>query len=466
MPIKGPERYRMENVHFIAIGGSAMHNLALALKYKGLTVTGSDDKIFEPSRTRLDKEGLLPEAEGWFPEKIHAGLDGIVLGMHAKKDNPELLKAIELGLPIFSYPEFLYEQSKDKTRVVIGGSHGKTSTTSIILHVLNSLEQEVDYMVGAQLDGFDRMVKLTKEAKSIVLEGDEYLSSPLDLRSKFLLYKPHIAVLTGIAWDHVNVFPTFQSYLDTFRAFLDLIDPAGVLIYNEDDKQLVDLIAEKKRAYRLIPYTAHTSRIDNAQTILTNGSGEVPIQIFGDHNLMNLQAAFHVLTEMNISEKEMYGAIPSFSGASKRLEKLVDRPDLKVYKDFAHSPSKVEATLNAVCEQFKGWEVMVCFELHTYSSLSAGFMAEYRNTMQGMHKGLVFYNKEALRIKRLPDIAKEVVSEAFDNPELQIANRGEEVLEFVNTEFNPEAKQVWLMMSSGDFDGMIIKDMFPVVEVQ
>ncbi len=455
----------MENVHFIAIGGSAMHNLALALKHKGLTVTGSDDKIFEPSRTRLAEQGILPEQEGWFSEKIHAGLDGIVLGMHAKKDNPELLRAMELGLSIFSYPEFIYEQSKDKRRVVIGGSHGKTSTTSMILHVLNSLEEEVDYMVGAQLDGFDRMVKLTKEAKSIVLEGDEYLSSPLDLRSKFLLYKPHVAVLTGIAWDHVNVFPTFQSYLDTFRAFLDLIDPAGVLIYNEDDVELVKMVAEKERAYRLIPYTSHASRIENAQTILQTPVGEVPIQIFGAHNLMNLQAAFHVLKEMNISDEQMYATIPTFTGASKRLEKLVDRPNLMVYKDFAHSPSKVEATLSAVCEQFKGWEVMVCFELHTYSSLSAGFLAEYRNTMQGMHKGMVFYNKEALQIKRLPDIAKEVVSEAFDNPELQIANQGQEVLDFVNTEFNPEAKQVWLMMSSGDFDGLVIKEMFPVVEV-
>ncbi len=455
----------MENVHFIAIGGSAMHNLALALQHKGLTVTGSDDKIFEPSRTRLAEQGILPEQEGWFPEKIHAGLDGIVLGMHAKKDNPELLRAMELDLPIFSYPEFLYEQSKDKKRIVIGGSHGKTSTTSMILHVLNSLEVEVDYMVGAQLDGFDRMVKLTKEAKSIVLEGDEYLSSPLDLRSKFLLYKPHIAVLTGIAWDHVNVFPTFQSYLDTFRAFLDLIEPDGVLIYNEDDMELLKLVMERKRHFRLIPYSSHPSRIENAQTILNAPTGEVPIQIFGAHNLMNLQAAFHVLKEMNISDEQMYSTIGSFTGASKRLEKMVDRPNLKVYKDFAHSPSKVEATLNAVCKQFKGWEVMVCFELHTYSSLSADFLLLYQNTMEGMHKGMVFYNKEALRIKQLPDIAKEVVANAFDNPELQIANKGQEVLDFVHTEFNPEAKQVWLMMSSGDFDGMKIEEMFPAVKV-
>lgn len=451
----------MKKVHFIAIGGSAMHNLALALEHKGYTITGSDDKIFEPSRTRLKEKGLLPESEGWFPEKIHGGLDAIVLGMHAKKDNPELQKALELGLNIYSYPEYLYEQSKNKQRIVIGGSHGKTSTTSMILHVVNALGKDVDYMVGAQLDGFDRMVKLSHEAERIVLEGDEYLSSPLDLRSKFLLYKPHVAVLTGIAWDHVNVFPTFESYLDTFRAFLDLIDPSGVLIYNSDDEQLVSLVSEKERSYRLISYTAHTSRIENAETRLIRKDAEVPIQIFGDHNLMNLQAAFHVLMEMGVSEDDFYKHIPDFSGASKRLEKLIDQANLRVYKDFAHSPSKVEATLSAVCEQYTGWEVKVCFELHTYSSLSAGFLKEYRNTMHGMHKGLVFYNKEALRIKRLPNIEKSVVAEAFDNPELEIANKGQEVIDFVNREFDPNKKQVWLMMSSGDFDGMIIQDMFP-----
>ena len=197
------------NVHLIAIGGSAMHNMAIAMHKKGFNVTGSDDEIFEPSKTRLAKLNLLPAKEGWDTNNIHKGIDAVILGMHARADNPELLKAQELGLKIYSYPEYIYEQTKDKTRIVIGGSHGKTSITAMILHVLNYHKVDCDYMVGAQLDGFDTMVKLTKEAKIAVIEGDEYLSSPIDRRPKFHLYKPNIAILSGIAWDHINVFPTF-----------------------------------------------------------------------------------------------------------------------------------------------------------------------------------------------------------------------------------------------------------------
>jgi UDP-N-acetylmuramate: L-alanyl-gamma-D-glutamyl-meso-diaminopimelate ligase len=339
------------NIHFIAIGGSAMHNLALALHLKGDTITGSDDEIFEPSKSRLDAKGLLPETFGWFPEKITSNLDAIVLGMHAKADNPELLKAQELGLKVYSYPEFLYEQSKHKTRVVIGGSHGKTSITSMILHVMQYHDREVDYMVGAQLEGFDVMVKLTQDNDFIVLEGDEYLSSPIDRRPKFHLYKPNIALLSGIAWDHINVFPTYENYVEQFKIFVDSIVEGGSITYNSEDFEVVKVVQSSQNTIRKLPYYTPNYTVVNGQTFLETTEGELPVEIFGKHNLNNLAGAKWICQHMGIDEDDFYEAITTFKGASKRLEKIAESKTGVAFKDFAHSPSKVKATTQAVKEQ-------------------------------------------------------------------------------------------------------------------
>jgi len=369
------------NVHFIAIGGSAMHNLALALHNKGYQVTGSDDTIFEPSKSRLQAKGLLPETFGWFPEKITASLDAIVLGMHAKKDNPELLKAQELGLKIYSYPEFLYEQSKHKTRVVIGGSHGKTTITSMILHVMHYHNRDVDYMVGAQLEGFDVMVKLTEDNDFIVLEGDEYLSSPIDRRPKFHLYKPNIALLSGIAWDHINVFPTYENYVEQFSVFVDSIVNGGSINYNEEDLEVKRVVEASENPIRKLPYKTPEYIVEDRQTLLATPEGNLPIEVFGKHNLNNLAGAKWICQHMGIDEDDFYQAIATFKGASKRLEKIAESKNSIAYKDFAHSPSKVEATTKAVKEQYPNRTLVACLELHTYSSLNAEFLKEYKGAL-------------------------------------------------------------------------------------
>ena len=340
------------NIHFIAIGGSAMHNLAIALHNKGYHVTGSDDTIHDPSKSRLERKGLLPEAFGWFPEKITSDLDVIILGMHAKKDNPELLKAQDMGLKIYSYPEFLYEQSKDKTRVVIGGSHGKTTITSMILHVLDYNDMEVDYMVGAQLEGFETMVHLTTENEFMVLEGDEYLSSPIDRRPKFHLYKPNIALLSGIAWDHINVFPTFEGYVNQFRIFTDSLTDGGIMVYNEEDAILKEVVESSTHSIKKYEYSTPVYQIEDGVTYIDTPDGLMPLEIFGDHNLQNLAGAKWVCQHMGIDEEDFYEAIASFKGASKRLEKIAESSETVIYKDFAHSPSKVKATTEAVKKQY------------------------------------------------------------------------------------------------------------------
>ena len=338
------------NIHFIAIGGSAMHNLALALHAKGYEVTGSDDAIFEPSKSRLDAKGILPNDLGWFPEKITTNLDAIILGMHAKPDNTELNKAKDLGLKIYSYPEFLYEQSKHKTRVVIGGSHGKTTITSMILHVLNYHNKEVDYMVGAQLEGFDTMVHLTEDNDFIILEGDEYLSSPIDMRPKFHLYKPNIALLSGIAWDHINVFPTYEIYKEQFQIFTDSLTNGGIMVYNEEDSELKEIIEESTHTIKRYPYSTPKHIIKNGVTYLDTPDGDMPLEVFGEHNLQNLAGAKWICQNIGVHEASFYEAIASFKGASKRLEKIAENKinSSVAFKDFAHSPSKVEATTNAV----------------------------------------------------------------------------------------------------------------------
>ena len=361
------------NIHFIAIGGAAMHNLALALHLKGDIITGSDDEIFDPSKSRLAARGILPEIFGWFPEKITNNLDAVVLGMHAKQDNPELIKAQELGLKIYSYPEFLYEQSKHKTRVVIGGSHGKTTITSMILHVMHYHDREVDYMVGAQLEGFDVMVKLTDENDFIVLEGDEYLSSPIDMRPKFHLYKPNIALISGIAWDHINVFPTYEGYVEQFSVFVDSIVEGGSITYNIEDAEVKKVVEASENTIRKFPYKTPNYKVKNGTTLLETEEGEMPIEIFGKHNLNNLAGAKWICQQMGIDESDFYEAISTFQGASKRLEKIAASETSVAYKDFAHSPSKVSATTQAVKNQFPNRKLIACLELHTYSSLNPKF---------------------------------------------------------------------------------------------
>ena len=448
-------------IHFIAIGGSAMHNLALALEHKGYTITGSDDVIFEPSKSRLAAKGLLPDTFGWFPEKIHPQLDAVILGMHAKPDNPELKKARELELTIYSYPEFLYEQSKNKTRVVIGGSHGKTTITSMILHVLNYHDRSVDFMVGAQLEGFERMVHLTEENDFIVLEGDEYLSSPIDRRPKFHLYKPNIALLSGIAWDHINVFPTFDNYVEQFRIFVDSIVKGGSITYNEEDAEVKKVVEASENAIRKLPYTTPEYQVENGRTLLETPEGPMPIGVFGRHNLNNLAGAKWICQNMGVDEDDFYEAIASFNGASKRLEKLAEGTTSVLFKDFAHSPSKVAATTRAVKEQYPGKKLVACLELHTYSSFEPEFLKGYSGALDAADKAVVFYLPESVAIKKLAPVSPQQIASAFERSDLNILT---DASAFRDVVFDLEYKDtVLLLMSSGNYGGLDLDAMIDKV---
>ena len=440
------------NVHFIAIGGSAMHNLALALHNKGYQVTGSDDTIFEPSKSRLEAKGLLPEQFGWFPEKITESLDAIVLGMHAKADNPELLKAQELGLKIYSYPEFLYEQSKDKTRVVIGGSHGKTTITSMILHVMHYHDRDVDFMVGAQLEGFDVMVKLTEDNDFIVLEGDEYLSSPIDRRPKFHLYKPNIALLSGIAWDHINVFPTYENYEEQFKIFVDSIVRGGSINYNEEDEAVKRIVEASENPIRKLPYHTPEYTVEDGETLLETPEGPMPIEVFGKHNLNNLAGAKWICQHMGIDEDDFYEAISTFKGASKRLEKIAETNNSVAYKDFAHSPSKVSATTKAVKEQYADRTLVACLELHTYSSLNAEFLKEYKGALDAADVAVVFYSPHAVEIKKLEAVTHQQIADAFEREDLIIYTNPDDFKNYLFSQ-NFDNKAL-LLMSSGNYGGL------------
>lgn len=444
------------HIHFIAIGGSAMHNLALALHQKGDTVTGSDDEIFEPSKTRLQNAGLLPEKYGWFPEKITADIDAVILGMHAKADNPELLKAQELGVKIFSYPEYLYEHSKDKTRVVIGGSHGKTTITAMILHVLNYHNRNADYMVGAQLDGFDTMVHLTKENDFIILEGDEYLSSPIDRRPKFHLYKPNIALLSGIAWDHINVFPTFENYVEQFQIFVDSIVKGGSINYNEEDEVLKTVVENSENTIRKIGYKTPEYTVENGTTYLETTEGAMPLEVFGRHNLNNLAGAKWICQHLGVDEDDFYEAIASFKGASKRLEKIAETANFTAYKDFAHSPSKVEATTKAVKEQYPGRRLIACLELHTYSSLNPEFLTEYKGALDAADIAVVFYSPHAVEIKKLQPITQQQIAEAFQRKDLKIFTDPKDFKEYLFSQDFDDT--VLLLMSSGNYGGLDLEE--------
>ena len=439
------------NVHFIAIGGSAMHNLAIALSRKGANVTGSDDEIFEPSKTRLQNQGILPSLIGWNPEKISADLDAIILGMHAREDNPELLKAKELGIKVFSYPEYLYEQSKFKKRIVIGGSHGKTTITSMLLHVVSKLNINADYMVGAQLEGYDCMVKLTEDAPFMILEGDEYLSSPIDRRPKFHLYKPDVALLSGIAWDHINVFPTFENYVEQFDIFCHQIEQNGSLIYNQEDIEVKKLGEKYAAKINTFPYQTPKYQVTEKGTILEFEGNHYSLKIFGGHNLQNLIGAMHLGKSMGIENDEFLRTMESFTGAGKRLEKVIENENFVMFKDFAHSPSKLKATTKAVKEQFQARKVVACMELHTFSSLNKDFLPHYQGAMNQADVAIVYYNPEVVKHKKLEPISKEQVQAAFGE-NVVVMTQTSEILDFIGNQ--NWKNQVLLMMSSGNFDGI------------
>lgn len=441
-------------VHLIAIGGSAMHNMALSLHEKGYNVTGSDDEINEPSKTRLKNAGILPDIIGWFPEKITKDIDAVILGMHAREDNPELVRAKELGLKIYSYPEYIYEATKNKTRVVIGGSHGKTTITAMILHVLHYHKKEVDYLVGAQLEGFNTMVKLTNEASIAIIEGDEYLASPIDRRPKFHLYKPNIAVLSGIAWDHINVFPTFENYVSQFEIFVNLIEPNGHLFYCETDNQLC-AVAEKlgvTNHIQKIGYNIPKHRIENGVTYIEENNLNIPLQIFGNHNLMNLNAALLVCKTLGLTEAEFYEAIQSFKGASKRLELVYKNNHFAFYKDFAHSPSKLKATTQATKQQFTNRKIIACMELHTFSSLNETFLAEYDGAMNDADEAIVYFNPHTIAHKKLNPITPEQVLHYFNRKDLKVFTESQALIDYLKSKALQNS--VLLMMSSGNFDGI------------
>lgn len=444
----------MFRVHFIAIGGAAMHNLAIALHQKGTyEVTGSDDEIFEPSLSKLQKNGILPLEMGWFPEKIHHHLDAVILGMHARADNPELLRAKELKLKIYSFPEYLYEQTRTKARIVVSGSHGKTTTTAMILHVMRKLHFNVDYMVGAQIEGFENMVSLSDDARIAVFEGDEYLTSTLDPRPKFHLYKAHIAILTGIAWDHINVFPTFSNYVEQFRTFIETMEPQGRLIYFSDDENLKQIVQHNRRTDIIaFPYRTPKYEVRNEITYVKTGKGEIALKIFGEHNLQNMEAARLACKQVGIQENGFYEAIADFPGASNRMQKIVEKNDRTAFKDFAHSPSKLQATVKAVRNQYPTRKIIACMELHTFSSLTEEFLPQYEGSMEDADVAFVYYNPDVVEHKRLKPIDPDDVKEAFGGKNVTVFTDSKKfqnslrALNFKNS--------VLLLMTSGNFSGV------------
>jgi len=443
----------MQRVHFIAIGGAAMHNLAIAISKKdNFQVTGSDDEIFEPSRSRLKENGLLPDKMGWFPERINKGLHAVILGMHATADNPELIRAKELGLKIYSFPEYLYQQTRSKTRIVIGGSHGKTTTTAMILFVLKQLKIDADYMVGAQIEGFDNMVKLSYESRIAVFEGDEYLTSSLDRRPKFHLYKPHIAVLTGIAWDHINVFPTFENYVEQFRKFTELMEVQGRLIYFDGDENLNEIARHLRRDIVPFPYNTPEYEVRDGITFLITKYGEVSLKIFGEHNLQNLNAARLACRQIGVTDEQFYSAISEFPGASNRLQKISEVGNSVAYKDFAHSPSKLKATVKAVKHQYPDRKLIACMELHTFSSLTKEFLPQYAGCMEEADVAFVYYNPEVILHKHLKDIDPEQVKLAFGGGNVPVFTDSE-ALQQALRKLNYDNSAL-LLMTSGTFSGV------------
>ncbi len=443
-------------IHFIAIGGSAMHNLAIALKNTGHQVSGSDDEIFEPSKSRLEDYGLLPEVFGWYPDKLSNDIDVVILGMHAREDNPELIRAKELKLNIYSYPEFLFHHSKDKKRIVVGGSHGKTTITAIIMHVLKRLGFNFDYLVGSKIKDFDVMVRLSDESDIMIFEGDEYLSSPIDRRPKFHWYQPHVALISGIAWDHINVFPTFENYLYQFEKFISLIVDEGVLIYNQDDPELCSLIPDSDNL-KTIPYSFPDYSVRNGVSFINNNEKEYKLGIFGKHNMQNVLGAKHVCNQLGINDEEFYNSVCSFTGTSNRLELVCEKGSSRLYKDFAHAPSKVMATVRSVKEQFPDLNLLACLELHTFSSLNINFINQYFGALNMADIACVYFNKHTLSMKRLPDLSVGDVKKAFGREDINVTNDSVDLVDWLLSV--KKSNSVYLMMSSGNFDGLDMSEL-------
>jgi UDP-N-acetylmuramate: L-alanyl-gamma-D-glutamyl-meso-diaminopimelate ligase len=444
-------------VHFIAIGGAVMHNLAIILKKKGFCVSGSDDEIFEPSRSRLSEHNILPSEAGWNPDKIDRNIDFVILGMHARKDNPELLRAIELGIRIYSYPEYIYEMTSNKTRAVISGSHGKTTITAMIMHTLNYYNYMFDYLVGAKIEGMDFMVGLSDDSKAAILEGDEYFSSPLDSVPKFHYYRPHIALISGIAWDHINVYPTFEEYTGQFSAFIRKIEPGGVLIYNADDVHLKKIIKSLRNDIKAIPYAAHPHENDHGTINLLYNNEKIPVMIFGEHNMQNINGARLVCNQLGLKDAEFYEAISTFKGAAKRLQLVGSNDYTSIYSDFAHSPSKLEATVRAVKKHFPGRALVACMELHTFSSLNKNFLGNYKGTMDLADVPIVYFNPDTLIHKRLDMLGEDEVRNAFGSKGLMVFTEpGALVKKLISMDWKDRNL---LMMSSGNFSGININEL-------
>lgn len=451
----------MQRFHFIAIGGAVMHQLAAHLMHQGNVVSGSDDAIYEPAKSTLEKLGLMPPQIGWFPERVTKDLDAVILGMHAKADNPELIRAQELKLKIFSFPEFVYEQCKNKTRIAVAGSHGKTSITSMIMHVLRTNHKAFDYLVGAKLDGFEFMVKTSETAPVVVLEADEYLTSPLDLRSKFLHYHPHIAIISGIAWDHINVFPTFEEYLETFRKFIKSIPPDGYLIYNKEDAALSKMVEALQPSVHLIPYTSFDFKTEDDESILLYQNKEYAVQVFGTHNFSNLKAAFEVGKILKLPEDAILQSFTDFKGAAKRLEKIKENKIQKItlFRDFAHAPSKVKATVKAVRERYTHRKIIAVFELHTYSSLQENFIEQYAHSLDSADVKILFLDNEALKIKNKQDLDNAWLKEQFADDTIIVIKEATQLKAQIQSEITPDS--VILLMSSGSLGGINIDDFIP-----
>ncbi|HER09685.1 MAG TPA: peptidoglycan synthetase [Bacteroides sp.] len=440
------------NIHFIAIGGAVMHNLAIALHNKGCVVSGSDDEIFEPSRSRLDAHGLLPEKNGWDPDRIHPGIDAVILGMHARKSNPELKKAQELGIQVYSFPEYLYEQSQNKKRVVIGGSHGKTTITAMVMHVLRDQQMDFDYLVGSGIQGFETMVKITEDAPLIIIEGDEYLSSAIDPRPKFHLYYPHVVLLSGIAWDHMNVFPTFEEYKKQFRKFLEIITGGGKVFYYDGDPVLAEVIDASHWCLLKIPYREHPYRVDSGRFVLHTKYGEVPLTLFGRHNMQNIQGARLICNDLGVEDHDFYDSIQTFRGAERRQQLLANGNNRAVYLDFAHAPSKVKATVSAFREMYGEQQLVACLELHTYSSLNMEFIPQYNGTLDEADLAMVYYNPAVVKHKKLPPLSPEEVKKQFGRKDLHLYNDAA-TLEH-DLKALRENSCVLLIMTSGNFSGI------------
>ena len=444
-------------IHFTAIGGAVMHSLAIALSRQGHTVTGSDDKIADPARSNLLREGILPEAEGFYPDKVTSDLDAVILGMHARIDNPELLKAQELGIPIRSFPQFIYEVSKDKKRVVIAGSHGKTTITSMVMHVLQNNGLDIDYMVGAKVKGFDTGVRLSETAPIIVIEGDEYLASPIERESKFMFYHPHVALITGIAWDHINVFPVYEGYVNQFRKFADSVEAGGAIAYYSGDTELQKIFAEYTGAAKVMPYSTSRYEVRDNKSYIITDEGEYPMLVFGAHNMQNMEGARLVCRELGISDHQFYAAISSFEGAANRLEKLGENAVTTVYKDFAHSPSKLKATVNAMKEQYAARRLVAVMELHTFSSLNKDFLNEYAHAMDRADVAVVFIDDEAMKLKQMPPLDHDLIIKSFGRDDLRVFTSKDELQSFLLSQQWPDSNL--LLMSSGHYAGMDVKEL-------